>query len=167
MIDRLFWSRVDKNGPTPPHAPGLGQCWVWTGATNGVGYGKLGRNHRTLAAHRYAWRLQSGREPVGHVLHRCDNPPCVRKKHLFEGDDAANQTDMVAKGRRRNRRGTTHPRAKVTEEQVAEIRKRYRPGLGRSLAREYGLTQNSMWKLIHGETWKHVTARGTYKQEGK
>jgi hypothetical protein len=38
-IARRFWSKVDKNGPVPPHRPELGQCWVWTGSVQPRGYG--------------------------------------------------------------------------------------------------------------------------------
>jgi transposase-like protein len=54
-------------------------------------------------------------------------------------------------------RGAAHRHAKVTETEVAEIRRRHAAGESiTGLAREYGLNDNSMWKLVHRHTWKHV-----------
>ncbi|MGH0033016.1 MAG: HNH endonuclease [Myxococcota bacterium] len=51
-------------------------------------------------AHRIAWGLANGADPGdAHVLHRCDNPPCVNPAHLFLGDAAANAQDRHQKGR--------------------------------------------------------------------
>jgi hypothetical protein len=99
-----FWDRVDRSG----------DCWRWTGARNANGYGILTRrrlNLRSVLAHRYSWMLANGPIPAGlHVLHRCDNPPCVRPGHLFLGTDADNNADMRRKGRAVHHRG---PRADV------------------------------------------------------
>ncbi len=93
MTPDRFWSKVDKHGP---HAGRLGRCWVWIGAYYPGGYGKTYRGRKAVLAHRVAW----GDVPTGLcVLHHCDNPPCVRRSHLFRGTRADNSADMVAKGR--------------------------------------------------------------------
>ncbi len=97
-----FWAKVDKVGPTPAHVPHLGPCWVWTAYRNQLGYGVFRVERRTWLAHRVAFELASG-EVIGGllVLHRCDNPSCVRPAHLRTGSDADNYADMVSKGRSR------------------------------------------------------------------
>lgn len=51
-------------------------------------------------AHRVSYELFVGPIPAGmHVLHHCDNPPCVRPSHLFLGDAKVNAQDRAAKGR--------------------------------------------------------------------
>ena len=88
--DRL-WSRVDRSG----------ECWVWTGGTNGVGYGRVSdADGRTVLTHRLVYQLEVGPIPEGlWVLHHCDNPPCVNPAHLFLGTVGDNNRDARAKGR--------------------------------------------------------------------
>jgi hypothetical protein len=80
-------------------------CWLWIGATNGKGYGKIQQGRRggiPLLAHRVSWELHRGPIPDGlMVLHQCDSPPCVNPDHLFLGTGLDNMRDMVAKSRHR------------------------------------------------------------------
>lgn len=75
--EERFWSKVDASA----------SCWVWTGASAGNGYGKLGRtvNGKTAYpyAHRYAYELLVGPIPGGLVIdHLCKNRKCVNPDHL-------------------------------------------------------------------------------------
>lgn len=54
--------------------------------------------------------------------------------------------------------GEAHASAKVTEDQVREIRKKATNGVAlRQLAREYGLNVSTIHPMVHGKTWKCVT----------
>ena len=78
-------------------------CWEWQGSKRGHGYGRIKVNGRTYPAHRFLWELTNGLVPAGMlVLHKCDNPPCVRPDHLYLGTSADNTRDMVVRGRQRN-----------------------------------------------------------------
>lgn len=79
-------------------------CWLWIGRTNGSeGYGKLSWHNADVYAHRLSWELHVGPVPLGlWVLHRCDNPPCVRPDHLFLGTHEDNMLDAARKHRLRN-----------------------------------------------------------------
>jgi hypothetical protein len=59
-------------------------------------------------------------------MHHCDNPPCFLYAHLKLTDQAENLADASAKGRmfRPTVRGELSPKAKITGEQVIEIRAR-------------------------------------------
>ena len=88
-----FWARVDKGG----------ECWEWQGARVGGGYGTTRREGRMWLTHRLSYFLSHGSLPKeACVLHRCDNPPCVRPEHLSLGTYLDNERDKIAKGRKRN-----------------------------------------------------------------
>ena len=79
-------------------------CWVWQGSAGKDGYGRmvyrLDGQRVIRGAHRVSWEVANGPIPEGmHVLHRCDNPPCVNPAHLFLGTQADNMRDMTRKGR--------------------------------------------------------------------
>lgn len=74
-------------------------CWIWTAGCLG-GYGRFRFNGCTQNAHRVSWELFCGPIPSGmHVLHDCDNPPCVNPAHLFLGTNIDNIADRHRKGR--------------------------------------------------------------------
>jgi hypothetical protein len=78
-------------------------CHLWTGSTNGHGYGSFYLYGKLPGAHRVAWTLFVGPIPpeTPHVLHKCDNPPCVNTDHHFLGTHQDNADDKLAKGRLR------------------------------------------------------------------
>lgn len=77
-------------------------CWEWAGSKDAYGYGRFKINLVNHKAHRVAYELFVGAiEGDLCVLHRCDNPGCVRSDHLFLGTRADNASDRVEKGRGR------------------------------------------------------------------
>jgi hypothetical protein len=133
----------------------VGNCHIWTGCVNGSGYGRIGYNYEVWLVHRLVYILTC-KETDLDILHSCDNPPCWNIEHLFEGTDCDNVSDMVNKNR--NAYGIRNGMAKLTEEQVLEIRQDYRPWINsqRILARKYGVTQHSIQSILDGCAWKHV-----------
>jgi hypothetical protein len=84
-----------------------GGCWIFAGAKNPAGYGKIyvrteGLRTITTDTHRASWEVHRGLIPEGaQVLHRCDTPSCCNPAHLFLGSQADNMRDKSAKGRAR------------------------------------------------------------------
>lgn len=150
-MQERFWKKVDK---APGHGP-RGDCWVWTGHRLPFGYGSFRCEGLVRKAHRVGYEIQVG--PVGegaNVLHRCDNPACVRGDHLFLGDHAANMADMVAKGRGDAPKGRAHHDAKLTEEQVRSIRGD--PRSNAVIAAEYGMTKSAIGHIKSRRNWRHI-----------
>jgi hypothetical protein len=155
-IARQFFAHVDVHGPVPAHRPELGPCHVWTGAINPRwGYGSFRRTN----AQRWTFFLAEGRWPEPCALHHCDNRPCVRRDHLFEGSKKDNARDMAAKGRQwlqvapELALGERNSNSKVTDAQRDEIRARYALGepQGR-LGREYGLSRTGVGYIVRSAT---------------
>lgn len=141
-------------------------CWLWTGYRQKNGYGKVSARSAGFPgvqlAHRLAWLLFVGPIPPGRlVLHRCDNPRCVRPGHLFLGTHADNVADMLQKGRHRppsrqpKTRNANHWNCKLRIEQVAEIRSRRNEPHSR-LAVEFGTTRAYINAIVCGRKRKYA-----------
>ncbi len=142
----------------PPNENG---CVLWTGTARPSGYGYITLGSRMgnqkIAAHRASWELHNGPIPDSLcVLHRCDVRLCVAPEHLFLGTNADNTADMIAKGRQAI--GEKSGLAKLTQEQVRQIRDRYAAGgiSQRTLAREYRVRDITVSAVIRRRNWKHI-----------
>jgi hypothetical protein len=146
----------------------MNECFEWPGTRTAAGYGRV----RDKYAHRLIWEVVNGPIPDGmHVLHKCDNPPCVNPRHLFLGTHTENMHDMIAKGRSNDaakpRLGVFCGTSKLTDAEVRAIRQRlvigkagangrYR-GNTRELAVEFGVTEATISAIGRRRAWKHVS----------
>lgn len=134
-------------------------CHEWPNSKNSRGYGTLGGdlNGPTLAAHRVAWEIAHGPIPPGMgVRHICDNPPCINPEHLLLGTHQDNMDDRTA--RERQVRGTRSSKAKLTEDQVRQMRALYATGAVRKvdLAAQFGIGFSTVRQVLNRQTWRHV-----------
>lgn len=158
---KRFWRRVDKNCAPPSHVPHLGACWAWVGSIGvTTGYGKVWRSHPRveMLAHRVAWEFFHGPIRCGlFVCHRCDNRRCVNPDHLFLGTQRDNMRDCAAKGRYNANRGTSAYQARLTEADVAVIRRESAAGTSdKELAARFGVCRGNIYQIRMRRSWRHV-----------
>lgn len=145
-----FWSHVNILGED--------DCWLWQAAIV-KGYGKFkDDNRKHLASHRIAYELTYGPIPEGLlVCHECDTPLCCNPAHLFVGTPKDNMQDMVKKGRKGDAKGVKHGGAILTDEQVIEIRRLSNAGhSGKELARQFGVGDTQIYRIVHRLRWSHI-----------
>jgi len=138
-----FFSKVNKTE----------SCWLWTGGIV-CGYGHFWLQNKDTGAHRLSWLLAGHTVPEGHLIrHKCRNRHCVNPEHLETGTYKENMADKIRDGT--DNRGEKSGHAKLTEVQVREIRGRYTENQ-RKLAKEYGISQRTIFGIIHRRIWKHL-----------
>jgi len=144
-------------------------CWLWTGGTDKDGYGRYSLFNRTenhlRGAHRVSVYLDN-RNPIGKVvMHTCDNPSCVNPAHLKVGTIQDNNLDKLKKGRQSKLKGSSNGTSKLTEVQVKQIRQEavvgnrtgYNNGSNiKEIAIKYNVSIETIRKIIHRHTWKHI-----------
>lgn len=83
FLEPRFWEKVNKSGEIPGHAPELGNCWVWTAATDKKGYGLFRLNGKIQRAHILSYVAECGDIEDDLTLdHLCLRTSCVRPSHL-------------------------------------------------------------------------------------
>lgn len=149
-----FWSRVA--------VAGVDDCWPWTGRIDEHGYGYVKLRGLMWRAHRVAFLLAglvlTEDQPL--VLHRCvASPGCCNPLHLRAGTDADNSRDRGDQGRTARLSGYRNGQAKLTAEDVAEIRRRYtgRRGEQSALAREFEISRTVITRIVHNQIWTGPT----------
>lgn len=139
----------------------MSACVEWQGARHRQGYGVVKVGGRVTLAHRVAFEQANGPILGGlHVLHRCDNPPCVNPEHLFLGTHQDNMDDRQRKGRTRlppASSGSACSWARLTEGDAATIRCLAECGVKQSrLAKLYGVSQTMVSRIKLRKAWAHV-----------
>lgn len=155
-----FYALVDVHGPD--------DCWEWLGCRTPLGYGHFGVRREDgkwapRKAHRIALELE-GVDLAGlQANHHCDNPGCVNPRHLYAGTQVDNMEDQRRRGRRPESRpprnfGETNGAARLTAEQVAEIRRLRAAGRRAKgdLDQQFGVNRRTINKIVNRETWAHV-----------
>ncbi len=139
------------------HVKIIGDCWEWQAARDDHNYGRFRITQKKCErAQRVAWMIENGMDiPSGlFVLHKCDNPPCVRPDHLILGTQKDNMQDCIKKGRASMppyRFGINHTSIKFSKEQALAIIADKRPV--EIVAAEYGVCTKTIYRLWRGDSW--------------
>ena len=124
---------------------------------------QIGRNIYLL--HRVICEVHHGPPPEKkpNALHRNDVRLDNRPENLYWGDQKDNAADRIRNGKEPDRSGVNNGRAKLSEMQVADIRRRYsgdrrwgRNQTGDSaqvLADEFGVSETTIRKVANGTSW--------------
>lgn len=143
-----FWEKVSKSDDRD-------KCWLWTGSVGGHGYGQIHKDGKPRTAHRLSYQLSVGEIPDGmHVLHRCDVRACCNPNHLFIGSNRENMLDKISKGRHNAPRGERSPKAKLTEDDIKQIR-----GINlesEKIGRIYGVSGHQVGLIKRLQSWRHI-----------
>lgn len=163
-LAKVIASIAEKSGPT--------SCWEWPLSRHPLGYGQVYVSGLSQRAHRAAWELLVETIPTGmYICHRCDNPPCINPSHLYVGTQVENMRDMRERGRttaarypevaRENgrivgtknthARGASNPGAKLSPQQVDEIRRDNRRT--KELVSAYGVNRSTVQRIRNGSLW--------------
>jgi len=144
-----FHSNVDSKEDTSA-------CWNWKKSLMWKGYGQTWDGRLVVRAHRIAYMLANSVELSSdqHVIHTCDNRACCNPNHLVLGTNSDNMADKIAKDRQSKGQGTGT--AKLTPEQIVEIRRDYPNEIRRVTAKLFNVTPQAISHILNGNRWKHI-----------
>ena len=145
------------------HVNDTGECWEWMGVKNATGYGRLYHKSKPIAAHRYSYSIYNGLIKDGQLIrHTCDNPSCVNPEHLISGSNMDNSRDMKDRGR--GIRGEKVSASKLKKADIPVIIKKRKQGVKLTeLAKEFGVSAETIKHVVKRKTWKHVAIEGVEK----
>jgi hypothetical protein len=147
LIYKLFSRFIENNNG----------CWIWQGKIGRGGYGVIRYKNKDWRAHRLFYYVLVGDLGGSDVVacHKCDVRTCVNPGHIWLGTREENQHDMKAK--KRQAFGIKNGMAKLTVENVLEIKEQLRAGVfQKTIAAQYGVTQSSISLIQRGVTWSHI-----------
>lgn len=142
-------------------------CWEWMGSRWGYcgnipkAYGVISVEGKNYSAHRWIYSYVNNKQldKDTYICHRCDNTLCVNPNHLFEGNVQDNIDDRNIKNRQA--KGEKHGGAKLTEQDVIEIRSNKIDS--KVMAEKYNVHRDTIYKIRSGDSWKHLNEKGPIK----
>lgn len=143
-------------------------CWLWQSSVTKDGYGQITDRSLELTfgckgAHRLSYFAHTGHKPEGRgepVMHSCDVRNCCNPDHLSVGTPLENNRQMWARGRANPvgaGKGEDHPRAKLNDKAVRNIRLAHSVGENRNfLANLYCVSPQTITDVVARRCWKQV-----------
>ena len=120
-----------------------------------VSLSKNGKVQRNTLVHIVVAEAFNGPRPPGLlVLHRNGKSLECNEGNLYYGTHQQNMADRVTHGT--SNRGQRHGMSRLTNAQAADIRARYKPGMGPALSREFGVSKQTITRIVAGTTWQYA-----------
>lgn len=127
-------------------------CLIWPYRTNSGGYGYIRVSKRNTAAHVLACEDWHGPRPLKHeAAHLCGVPACFNPRHVRWATKAQNAADRLRHGT--DQYGEKSTLAKLTREQVAEIRLLSLTQSQTTIAKQFGISQPNVSRIVRHLTW--------------
>lgn len=131
-------------------------CKRWLRSHNGEGRASYVHQNKRKLVTRFLLEKKLNRSllPTELACHSCDNPWCVEVEHLWVGCSKTNMEDKVKKNRQHKPIGITHGRAKLSDQDIINIRadKRFE----KIIAEEYGVSKSLIGQIKRRECWRHL-----------
>lgn len=159
-IDGYPGYRVTPDGRVWTSKLGAGGGWRELRTAMTGGYRKVTLSHRnqplTVHVHRLVASAFLGPRPAGQVVRHLDGDlRNNRLSNLSYGTFEENEADKERHGRRPV--GAAVYGSRLTADKVREARIRFAAGERcTDLAKEFGVAKVSMFRALHGLTWKHL-----------
>lgn len=151
--------RVDKGGATrwlEEHVNHTGEgCLIWPFSRSSSGYARINYKGRYEQACRVMCRLAHGEPPsdTHEAAHKCGkgHDGCIHPKHLSWKTPSENAADKLIHGT--DDRGEKHYSAKLTEDDVREIRRLRGEVPQKVLAARYGVVVSHICGIQRRHEW--------------
>ena len=130
------------------------ECILWPFATNKKGYGIVRVNRRRMTANHYICWMTNGERPTEKhtdTAHSCGVRRCCNKRHIRYATSKENSLDSIEHGTMA--RGRSNGQARLTENDVRQIRSEIGRRSLRSIAAQYGVTHKAISFIRDGVTW--------------
>ena len=118
-------------------------CLEWPYGKHSKGYGHLWDGARPIGVH-------------AHASNTCGRASCCNHKHIRWATPMENNADKKLHGT--SQRGAINGNSKLTETKVLEIKELLKKSLPQcEIARLFSVSQKTIWMILHGKSWSHVT----------
>lgn len=132
------------------HVNKTSDCWEWKGCKTSFGYGRIMIKGKSKLAHRIHWEEINGKILNNLcVLHKCNNPSCIKIDHLFLGTYSDNLIDCFKKGRRPHGH-------KLRIEDVRTIRIMSKTKTQKEIAKLFNIHNSSVSSILSNRYWNNI-----------
>lgn len=129
------------------------ECWIWQGTIDrSTGYGRYGKRRAHIVALERETPRPTDKTHALHATH-CTSRLCVNPAHLRWGTQAENMQDLAKVG---NRKGSKAAMAKLTEQQVLEIRSLAGKYPQTEIGAMFGVSGPTVNNILKRKTWAHI-----------